>query len=158
LCDLTPVGTRDLTPIGTRLRSLVGITSMPKEAAMFDDPTLVRPCSTLVTRLQDEGVLAGWSADVPELAAIGDVDRQLDAWADPARTHDIAAGLIRLAAADWRRHPPWLTHHASGRVPAATPTSRTPRPLSTDARGPARASAGGGTVDLTGRPHATHRP
>jgi len=116
LCDLTPIGTRDLTPIGTRLRSLVGITSMPKEAAMFDDPTLVRPCSTLVTRLQDEGVLAGWSADVPELAAIGDVDRQLDAWADPARTHDIAAGLIRLAAADWRRRPPWLTHHASGRV------------------------------------------
>ena len=70
---------------------------------MFDDPTLVGPWSTLVTRLRDEDVLARWSADVPELSAVGDVGQLLDAWADPARTHQVAAGLIRLAAADGGR-------------------------------------------------------
>lgn len=67
---------------------------------MFDDPTLVGPWSTLVTRLQDRGALARWAADVPELAIVENVDALLDAWADPARTHQVAAGLIRLAAAD----------------------------------------------------------
>jgi len=76
---------------------------MPQDAAMFDDPTLVGPWSTLVTRLRDEDVLARWSADVPELSAVGDVGQLLDAWADPARTHEVAAGLIRLAAADGGR-------------------------------------------------------
>lgn len=70
---------------------------------MFDDPTLIGPWTALAARLNDDGVLARWSTETAELADLGDVDGLLQAWADPARTHSIAAGLIRLAAADGGR-------------------------------------------------------
>jgi hypothetical protein len=66
---------------------------------MFDDPTLVGDWSTLATRLSDGGVRR-WARTVPELADLADLDAVLAAWADPARSHRVAAGLIRLAAID----------------------------------------------------------
>ncbi len=70
---------------------------------MFDDPTLVGDWSALVARLHADGVVAGWLRSVPELADVADLDDLLAGWADPIRTHQIAAGLVRLAAADGAR-------------------------------------------------------
>jgi hypothetical protein len=67
---------------------------------MFDDPTLIGPWETLTARLQHGGRLARWTGEAAELAGLDDVDGLLQAWADPARTHRVGAGLIRLAAAD----------------------------------------------------------
>ena len=66
---------------------------------MFTDPALAGPWSTLTHRLATGGLLR-WSRTVDELVDLDDVDALLAAWSDPARTHQIAAGLIRLAAAD----------------------------------------------------------
>jgi hypothetical protein len=69
---------------------------------MFDDPTLVGPWATLAARL-DGGVLRRWAAADPRLADLSEVGALRNAWADPARTHDVAAGLVRLAAGDGDR-------------------------------------------------------
>ncbi|WP_375504477.1 hypothetical protein [uncultured Jatrophihabitans sp.] len=66
---------------------------------MFDDSTLAGDWHTLANRL-DNGGLRRWSRNVPELADLDDVGELLAAWADPERTHQVAAGLIWLAAAD----------------------------------------------------------
>jgi hypothetical protein len=70
---------------------------------MFDDPTLIGPWAALTTHLDTDGVLVRWKAEADELADLTGVDELMRAWADPARTHSIAAGLIRLAAADGGR-------------------------------------------------------
>lgn len=66
---------------------------------MFDDSTLAGDWHTLAGRL-DIGGLRRWSRTVPELTDLDDVDALLAAWTDPERTHQVAAGLIWLAAAD----------------------------------------------------------
>jgi hypothetical protein len=66
---------------------------------MFDDPTLAGDWSTLTGRLATGG-LRRWTRTVAKLVDLDDVDALLAAWTDPARTHQVAAGLIRLAAAD----------------------------------------------------------
>ena len=69
---------------------------------MFDDPTLVGPWSALAARL-DGGVLRRWQAGDCRLADLDDLDQLLRAWADPTRTHGVAAALVELAAVDGRR-------------------------------------------------------
>jgi hypothetical protein len=69
---------------------------------MFSDPTITGSWSDLIARL-DGGVLARWGRADVRLREFGNADRLLAAWADPARTHRVAAGLIRLAAADGGR-------------------------------------------------------
>lgn len=66
---------------------------------MFDDPTLVGSWPALARRLET-GVLRRWADTVAELAALDTLDALLAGWADPAHTHRISTGLIRLAAAD----------------------------------------------------------
>ena len=66
---------------------------------MFDDSTLAGNWHTLAGRLNNGG-LRRWSRTVAELADVDDVNELLTAWADPERTHQVAAGLIWLAAAD----------------------------------------------------------
>lgn len=48
-------------------------------------------------------MLARWADTVPELAALDTLDALLAGWADPAHTHRISTGLVRLAAADGAR-------------------------------------------------------
>lgn len=66
---------------------------------MFDDSTLAGDWRDLADRL-DNGGLRRWSRTVAELPDVDDADGLLAAWADPERTHQVAAGLIWLAAAD----------------------------------------------------------
>lgn len=67
---------------------------------MFDDCTLVGDWSTLAARLGEGGGIRRWAGSEPELTDVADLAALLNAWADPARTHQVAAGLIRLAAVD----------------------------------------------------------
>jgi hypothetical protein len=67
---------------------------------MFDDPTLIGHWPTLAEHLATDGVLCRWAATAPHLADLATVDELLAAWADPARTHQVAAALARLAAVD----------------------------------------------------------
>ena len=66
---------------------------------MFDDPTLAGDWSALTDRLAN-GVVQRWSRSVAELVDVADLEHLRAAWADPERTHRVAAGLIWLAAAD----------------------------------------------------------
>lgn len=66
---------------------------------MLDDPTLAGDWRDLAARLTAGG-LQRWSHASAELAAVNDVEELLAAWADPQRTHQLAAGLSWLAAAD----------------------------------------------------------
>ena len=69
---------------------------------MFDDPTLAGDWSTLAARLAG-GTLLRWSRTVAELADLADLDDLQAAWIDCDRTHQVAAGLIWLAAVDGGR-------------------------------------------------------
>lgn len=69
---------------------------------MFNDPTIVGSWLELLARL-DGGALARWASADVRLREFGNADGLLAAWADPARTHLVAAALIRLAAADGGR-------------------------------------------------------
>jgi len=86
---------------------------------MFDDPTLIGHWPTLAEHLDADGVLCRWSATAPELAGVATVDDLLASWADPARTHQVAAALVRLAAIDGGHDddaPLLLLHLLSGVV------------------------------------------
>lgn len=69
---------------------------------MFDDPTLIGSWTALAARLEG-GVLRGWATADVRLAEASTVEDLLAAWADPAHTHAVGAGLVELAAADGGR-------------------------------------------------------
>jgi hypothetical protein len=86
---------------------------------MFDDPTLVGSWTILTERLEADGVLHRWAEHEPRLADARTISGLTTAWADPDRTHRIAASLIELAAIDGGADPDallLLLHLLSGLV------------------------------------------
>lgn len=68
---------------------------------MFTDASVVGcSWSALAARLDRDGVIGRWAAEVAGLADLSLVADLLTAWDDPHRTHQVGDGLAWLAAAD----------------------------------------------------------